>query len=121
MRFVVRLSHIYFKFIFLSFKKNRRLDVFCPQICAQGLNTLNIYQFLLSAWTIVSLYNIAGADAKEDFSFVDENNDNSMSWGEVSQESYDIDPDDNDSFAKEIEENSDSFRVIFRKNPNFMS
>ena len=68
---------------------------------------------MLSAWTIVSLYNIAGADAKEDFSFVDENNDNEMSWGEVSQESYDIDPDDNDSFAKEIEENSDSFRVIF--------
>jgi len=64
----------------------------------------------LTTWTIVSLYNIAGADAKEDFSFVDENNDNEMSWGEVSQESYDIDPDDNDSFAKEIEENSDSFR-----------
>merc|ERR1712088_1185106 len=63
----------------------------------------------LTTWTIVSLYNIAGADAREDFSFVDENNDNEMSWGEVSQESYDIDPDDNDSFAKEIEENSNSF------------
>jgi len=64
----------------------------------------------LTTWTIVSLYNIAGADAREDFSFVDENSDNSMSWGEVSQESYDIDPDDNDSFSKEIEDNSDSFR-----------
>lgn len=63
------------------------------------------------AWTIVSLYNIAGADAREDFSFVDENSDNSMTWGEVSQEAYDIDPDDNDSFSQEIEENSDSFRV----------
>merc|ERR1719370_536303 len=46
----------------------------------------------LTTWTVVSLYNIAGADAREDFSFVDENNDNEMSWGEVSQESYDIDP-----------------------------
>merc|ERR1719436_397964 len=64
----------------------------------------------LTTWTIVSLYNIAGADAKRIFSFVDENNDNEMSWGEVSQESYDIDPDDNDSFSKEIEDNSDSFR-----------
>jgi len=64
----------------------------------------------LTTWTVVSLYNIAGADAREDFSFVDENSDNSMTWGEVSQESYDIDPDDNDSFAQEIEQNSDSFR-----------
>jgi len=64
----------------------------------------------LTTWTIVSLYNIAGADAQEDFSFVDENSDNSMTWGEVSQEAYDIDPEDNESFSQEIEENSDSFR-----------
>lgn len=64
----------------------------------------------LTTWTVVSLYNIAGADAREDFSFVDENNDNTMTWSEVSQESYDIDPDDNESFAQEIEQDTDSFR-----------
>ena len=67
---------------------------------------------LCLAWTLVSLYSIAGQDARDDFTFVDESNDNYMSWAEASVEAYDIDPDNSEMLQEEIDSNSDTYRVI---------
>jgi len=64
----------------------------------------------LTTWTLVSLYSIAGEDAREDFTFVDESSDNYMSWAEASVEGYDIDPDNNEMLQEEIDSNSDTYR-----------
>jgi len=63
------------------------------------------------AWTLVSLSSIAGQDAHDDFTFVDDSNDNYMSWAEAMVEAYDIDPDNNEMLQEEIDSNSDSYRV----------
>ena len=57
------------------------------------------------------MYSIAGYDARDDFSFVDESSDNYMSWAEASVEAYDVDPDNKDLLQEEIDSNSDSYRV----------
>ena len=49
---------------------------------------------MFSAWTLVSLYNIASQDAQEDFTFVDEDDDSHMTWAEITVETYDVDPND---------------------------
>merc|ERR1711990_40947 len=64
----------------------------------------------LTTWTLVSLYNIAGQDSHDDFSFVDENGNDSISWSETSIEAYDIDPEDKAAIKEELETNTDSFR-----------
>ena len=60
---------------------------------------------MFSAWTLVSLYNIASQDAQEDFTFVDEDDDSHMTWAEITVETYDVDPNDKSEF------DTDSFRV----------
>ena len=66
---------------------------------------LPVYWLLFSAWTLVSLYNIASQDAQEDFTFVDEDDDSHMTWAEITVETYDVDPNDKSEF------DTDSFRV----------
>ena len=63
---------------------------------------------MFSAWTLVSLYNIASQDAQEDFTFVDEDDDSHMTWAEITVETYDVDPNDKSEF------DTDSFRVRAR-------
>ena len=64
---------------------------------------------MFSAWTLVSLYNIASQDAQEDFTFVDEDDDSHMTWAEITVETYDVDPNDKSEF------DTDSFRVRVKK------
>merc|ERR1711935_1244735 len=64
----------------------------------------------LTTWTLVSLSSIAGQDAHDDFTFVDDSNDNYMSWAEAMVGAYDIDPDNNEMLQEEIDSNSDSYR-----------
>ena len=57
------------------------------------------------------MYSISGQDARDDFTFVDDSNDNYMSWAEAMVEAYDIDPANNEMLQEEIDSNSDSYRV----------
>ena len=76
------------------------------------IESITLINFSRLAWTLVSLYSIVGQDARDDFTFVDESNDNYMSWAEASVEAYDIDPDNSEMLQEEIDSNSDTYRVI---------
>ena len=49
------------------------------------------------------MYSISGQDARDDFTFVDDSNDNYMSWAEAMVEAYDIDPANNEMLQEEID------------------
>ena len=63
------------------------------------------------AWTLVSIINIEGVDAKDDFSFEDLDKDSFMTWGETCQEYYSFDPTNESDLEDERENESDNYQV----------